>query len=516
MKELNLKYMEIVQNRLEKNIISGKAAVEYMKNSTAVYKDVPVACLYMPKLFSKDAFDYLTEAANTICLILDKVIKRYLDDPKYRALFPFSKEVEELILIDAGYPRLLPISRLDIFFNEDDFTYKFCEFNADGASAMNEDREICTALQSTDAFYKMREEYEITPFELFDTWVREFIDIYGTYNKKASYPPNIIITDFMDRATPNEFIEFKKAFQKAGYSVDICDIRDLKYDKGVLLAPDGNKVDVVYRRAVTRDIMERREEVEAFIQAARDNAACIIGHFRTQVIHNKVIFMILRMPETLEFLTEEEREYILEHIPETISLKKGLFDFDEVLKNKNEWLIKPQDLYASKGVYAGVDMDMEAWRKVIEQSVGTDYLLQRYCPPYQTLNLDFNDCDRPDFETYNNITGMFVYNGKLVGLYSRGGQRGIVSTLAEGKTMASMMAKPKGKYFAERFSFLTPVLVVGVLYLIFRFNNSCSICQASLWLWLQCSSAVYISIFFWPFLFLPAIIISIIWYKISF
>lgn len=442
MKSLNKRYAELVREHYEENVISGKKMLDYMNASTAVYHDVPVPYLYMPKLFSEEAMDSLAEAASTICGILDKVIRRYLEDAGYRRLFPFSREMEELILIEAHYPCLLPIARLDIFFNEEDFSFQFCEFNADGASAMNEDRELVTAIKESDAFFRMCGEYDIDSFEFFDSWVREFMDIYEDYDRRISNP-RVVITDFMESSTPNEFVEFKKVFQRAGYDTDICEIRDLTYSGGALRTPDGRMVDAVYRRAVTRDIMEHIGEVGSFIEAARDNAACIIGHFRTQVIHNKTIFMILRQPETLSFLTEKEREYVLEHIPETLPLKSGAFDLEAVLKNKNEWIIKPEDLYGSRGVYAGIDMDAEDWCRAVKEAMDTGYLLQRYCRPYKSINIDFNDEARPDFEMYNNITGMFVYNGKLQGLYSRAGRLGTISSFSGGRTLVSMVAREK-------------------------------------------------------------------------
>jgi len=441
MKDLNLQYVELIRERYEESLICGKAAVDYMNNSTAVYDDIPVACLSLPKLFSKSAWEHLKQASDTICIILDKVIERYLEDSDYRKLFPFSSDLEKLILSEAGYPRLLPIARLDIFFNEDDFSFQFCEFNADGASAMNEDRELNIALQNCDALSKMREEYNIDSFEFFDSWAREFIDIYGSYNRKVE-SPRIVITDFMNKATKNEFIEFQKAFQKAGLETDICEIRDFSYSDNVLRTPDGKKVDAVYRRAVTRDIMEHKDEVNPFIQAALDNAVCIIGHFRTQVIHNKRIFLILRLPETLNYLSDSEREFVLRHIPETHRLKTGEFDLEDVLNNKDHWVIKPEDLYGSHGVYVGVDLDTENWHKVITEKTGKDYLLQRYCIPYRSLNIDCN-VEPPDIMPYNNITGMFTYNGKLKGLYSRAGPMGRISSNTEGLTLASLLVQGK-------------------------------------------------------------------------
>ena len=37
--------------------------------------------------------------------------------------------------------------------------------------------------------------------------------------------------------------------------MEICNIRDMTYEKGVLYSASGHPVDVIYRRAVTCDIM---------------------------------------------------------------------------------------------------------------------------------------------------------------------------------------------------------------------------------------------------------------------
>ena len=473
MKELNEKYAQIVQNRLEENLLSGRKAQEYMENSTAIYRGEPVACLYMPKVFSAAAWEFLQKAAEDICGILDKVTARYLADAEYRKLFGFEKELEELILADAGYSRLLPIARLDIFFDENDFSFKFCEFNADGASAMNEDREINTAIAESDAMLQFSQEYDVQRFEFFDSWVREFLSNYAEFSSSAGIP-RVAIADFMDNATPNEFLEFQKVFRKAGVECEIVEIRDFVYADGHLQTPDGKKIDAIYRRAVTCDIMARKGDVQPFLQAAREKAVCVIGHFRTQVIHNKITFKILRMPETLAFLTPYEREYVLRHIPETYSLEfeenknvekcdvlqnkaatpplfsdRGKLRSNFLKLNKNDWVIKPEDLYGSRGVYVGEDCTDEEWAEAVENAIGTGYLLQRFCPPYKSLNLDFSEKNEGDaaatppiFKMYNNITGLFVYNGKLQGIYSRAGLAASISPYKRGLTLASVVARP--------------------------------------------------------------------------
>ena len=444
MKDLNDKYRDVVQARYEQNVKSGHDAVEYIKNSTAIYKGKPVPCLFLPKIFSVEAHEYLKQAASTVYAILEKVMTKYLSDPDYRCLFPFPKPLEELILSEAGYPCLLPIARIDIFLNEDDFSFKFCEFNADGSSAMNEDRELNLAIRGADAMQKMGGEYDFCTNEFFDSWASVFTEIYKSYEKKVERP-NIIIADFIDGDVPTEFTEFKKAFEKAGYDTEIVDVRSLLYDGIVLRTAEGKPVHAIYRRAVTRDVMDNIDKVQPFVKAITDGAVCSIGHFRTQIIHNKTIFKILHLPITLEFLTDEEKAYVLRHVPKTYVLEDGEFDLADVLQNRENWLIKPEDLYASRGVFAGVDTSYEDWKKSVMENTGKGYLLQEYVTPYKSENLNFNDNPRPKFELYNNITGMFVYGGKLQGFYSRGGPQGIISGLTGGLTIASVIAQKKGQ-----------------------------------------------------------------------
>ena len=43
---------------------------------------------------------------------------------------------------EKKYDCNIPIARIDIFYDEETGGFKFCEFNTDGTSAMNEDREL--------------------------------------------------------------------------------------------------------------------------------------------------------------------------------------------------------------------------------------------------------------------------------------------------------------------------------------------------------------------------------------
>ena len=62
------------------------------------------------------------------------------------------------------------------------------------------------------------------------------------------------------------------------------------------------------------------------------------------------------------------------------------------------------------------------------EAIDKDYLLQEFCLPYETKNLDLMQKEDAEYRNYSNLTGMFVYNGRFKGIYSRISQSEIIST----------------------------------------------------------------------------------------
>jgi len=167
-------------------------------------------------MFTEADIECFTELIDVLYGIFDKVTAQYRENQTYRSLFGFSKELEELILREKRYSGNIPIARIDLFYNEETKDFKFCEFNTDGSSAMNEDRELNHALKLTECYQELAKQYEIQTFELFDTWVETSLRIYQTI-KGAVKKPNVAIVDFMESATNNEFEIFGRGNQKQGF-----------------------------------------------------------------------------------------------------------------------------------------------------------------------------------------------------------------------------------------------------------------------------------------------------------
>ena len=435
--ELSKKIGDYIREHMSESEKSAMPMEEYIKHSDLnAGGNNYTRTLQIPKIFDRKTIERFAEIVDTTYGIFEKVIQNYMDAPEYRKLFPFSKELEELILLPAGYPAAIPVCRIDIFYNEESGDFKFCEFNTDGTSAMNENKVLDDILYMNNAWMYFEKEVKAERFELVDSWVDAFLETYYSY-EKAKEKPYVAIVDFLDRAYLREFYVFERHFRSRGIEAEVCDIRHMIYRDGRLYSPTGHAVDVVYRRAVTGDIVNFYDDIPDFIQAVKAGCVCLIGAFKTQIVHHKAISQVLVHPMTKAILTVEENQFIEEHLPETAELDKMTKEALKMLwEDKDSWIIKPVDSYGAKGVYAGVDYSHKEWRRICDGCMGQNYIVQEYCRPYRTENINF--AQKPyEFQLYSNLTGLYTYNGRFQGVYSRMSDGGIISTQYNEKTVAT-------------------------------------------------------------------------------
>ena len=430
MKEERVEYLNDIL-ALNGDVPGRKAAQDFIEASDVWVHGAPAPFPFVPYLFNKDDRAYIATQITTMYHILCKVIARYLEDESYRELFHFPDEAKRLILLPCGYDELLPLGRFDMFLNEEDLSYKFCEFNTDGSGAMSRDYMIGQALMDTESFKRFSARHEVRQFELFDTWVETFMRIYGS-DAHAKPNPTIAVTDFRESGVFSDFNRFIKAFKRAGYDARFTDVRTFEFDGEHLIDPsDGKVIDAIYRRAVTSEILQHPGECDALIDAVAAQKVCIIGHFRTTVVHSKEINIALFDERTRAFLTPEECSFVDAHVPRTYRLETGAsgFTLDEVKANRNAWIIKPADDYGAHGVYPGVDFEQAAWERIVDDNIDAGYIVQEfYQPPYvDIINTTVDDGAPCLIEAWQSMPGVYIYGGEPMGFYCRLGNEGVIA-----------------------------------------------------------------------------------------
>ena len=444
--------------RLDGDLPGRRAALEFMAGTDATAHGELIEFPFVPYLFNADDRAFLEREMTTIHRILCKLIDAYLKHPSYRELFCFPPEVDRLIRMPCGYSQLLPLCRLDFFLDEDDRSYKFCEFNTDGSGAMSRDAEMASALMGTPSFESFAAGHgSVRPFELFDSWVAAFLSCWrehaattgaighaapaGAPPETAPGLPSVAITDFTESGVMSDFTRFISAFERAGCSARFTDARHFTFDGEHLRdAADGRVIDAIYRRAVTSELIGHLGECQPLIDAVREQKVCLVGHFRTTVVHSKMVNVALFDERTAEFLEPAEIAFIEEHVPRTWRLRtdgrgRG-FDVDRVLADKDSWIIKPEDDYGAHGVYPGVDCTEVEWRELVASKTNAGYVAQEYCrvPEVPIVNTrvwgadeDGEGGDPLKVELWQSMPGAYLYNGEMAGLYCRLGQEGVIA-----------------------------------------------------------------------------------------
>ncbi len=404
---------------------------EIEKSSEAYYQGQPVPFLYTPRFFTEEEMKNLHEIVEETVELFDRIVELYMTEEDFRKFFAFPSEIEELILLGSPLERVYPMARMDIFYRGiDDF--EFCEINTDGSSAMNEDR-VLKELFFDSRLYKALESrgYEIEGFELFESWVD-----YVLSNWKGQGMPSVGI---LDTDTDNdEFRRFARHFAARGCRVELVTPWELELEDGYL-AVRGLKLDYIYRRLVTSDFYKIYDEVDKLVQGIKEGKTVFFGPIASQIIHNKVLFYVVHHPDTQRYFTDQQRSFIKKHFPFTALVDEKIAKDQFYIENRGDYLLKPSDLYASKGIYLGMEMDEELWKTTLEEVVDQDYLIQSFAKLPTIDMMSYTEGIR----RFNHMTGLFVYNGKLQGFFSRGCQGPVIAGSYGGKSLTTLSIRKK-------------------------------------------------------------------------
>jgi hypothetical protein len=419
------------------------AMAEEMAKSNAKYHGEVIDYLYEPFFFDHQDRTEFENICRLLTGIASKLSAAYLANDDLRRLYGFDRTADELVRIDPGYNHPAPMARLDLFFSRTSPS-KFCEFNTDGTSGMNEIGELERVFAGTRIFRKLAEQFTVRRHELVETWIDTLLALYRERGGKSD--PAIAISDWEGEGVREEFEAFRRAIERRGLRCVITDPRRFTYSRGgsgrrLMLKSTG--IDLVYRRAVNFECFDRAAEIKPLIEAYRNGDVCMIGPFRSQLLHNKNVFRVLRHPDVFDLFTPEEQELVRKRIPQTYLLSEDTAGHYSVVRDREAWLIKPEDRYAAKEVMAGRDCTGEQWQLLLEEkSRSGGYLLQEFCNQEEDRFLSCFDGEFKEI-TCRNVIGVYMYNGRFSGVYTRVGTSSIIASLWNCFMLPGLFVSPK-------------------------------------------------------------------------
>lgn len=355
-------------------------------------------------------------------------------------------EERELVSIDPGYRRSSPTSRLDSFLTTSAF--QFVELNAESPAGIAYFEELTSFFLSLPILKKFQERWSVRRFESRQRLLDTLVACYREGGGQAPHP-TIAIVDYEEVPTRTEHHLFREFFEKMGYPALVCDPRHLAFERG-RLRHEGREIDIVYKRLLVNELLERKDQLGAFLEAARRQAVTIVNPFRCKPIHKKAIFEVLTDDELQPLFTAEEQAAIRAHVPWTRLVREGhstrfgqRIDLPEyVRRHRDRLVMKPNDEYGGKGVFIGWETSEAEWEAALAEALRSPYVVQE---KVDLQRLSFPSLVDGGLQFRDLVVDLdpFVFGGEVEGFLTRLSGSSLANVTSGGGQVPALLVEPR-------------------------------------------------------------------------
>jgi uncharacterized circularly permuted ATP-grasp superfamily protein len=348
-----------------------------------VFGTRPLCVSLRPNLISEWQYAQVNAAAEAIYAALGRLERALLVDEDLRREIDLDPREEGLALADPGFAAASPSSRLDGFIGEDGII-RFVEYNAESPAGMAYNDELAQVFASLPVMRRFRERFRL---RVVPVRGRQLSAMLRAHRSRTTRSPTIAIVDWRGLPTLTEFEMFQRFFESRGVSTVICAPDDLSYSGGKLRA-GGRRVDLVYRRVLTSELLAKESVARPLVRAYLEGAVTVVNSFRAKLLHKKMSLALLSDDRYSALYTPAQRAAIARHVPWTRKVREGHTTYgqrtvdvaDFVIANRERLVLKPNDEYGGKGVILGWTVDQHEWEQSFLAALGTSYVIQERVP----------------------------------------------------------------------------------------------------------------------------------------
>jgi len=336
-----------------------------------------VICPFLRPFFLDERQVALARRVGEAVARLGERVAQCAEVPEVLDVLAVTEAERALVAIDAGPGPASTASRLDAFVFDDRLVC--AEYNAESPAGLGYAERLGEAFLGLDVTARFREVFDVSPPRLMRPMLETLLETYREWGGTAS-PPVVAIVDFGGVPTWAEFEMLQGVFTGAGVPTVVCDPTELEFD-GRTLTAQGRSIDLVYRRVLVGDVVDRPDECRALVDAVKARAVCMANAFRCKLPHKKSFFALLTDERFAPLFGRADLEAVAGAVPWTRLLREGATTRDGqtidlvpyVRAHREALVIKPNDEYGGSGVLLGWEADERAWDERIETALaGTD------------------------------------------------------------------------------------------------------------------------------------------------
>ncbi|HSK21053.1 MAG TPA: hypothetical protein VK912_17990 [Longimicrobiales bacterium] len=342
----------------------------------------PLCTVLRPRFLTPAQYTFLQREVGRLLGAFDRAYERAIGDPAFRRQFRLLDWEETLIEHDSGFPDPSPVSRLDAFFTHERGGLRFTEYNAETPAAAAYNDVLAEVTYGLPVMRMFLRKYDVRPLPARHLVMHALLDAYRSWSGSLTRP-TIGILDWREVPTYSEFLITQQYLHSQGLDCVIADPRDCEYRGGKLYA-DGRHIDLIYKRVLITELIERGGLDHPIVRAVRDGAVCMVNPFRCKILHKKASLAVLSDEVNADMFTADQQEAIASHIPWTrvVEERRTILHGDEIdlvphiAANRDRFVLKPNDEYGGSGIVLGWDVDDDAWSSAIRQALDEPYVVQ--------------------------------------------------------------------------------------------------------------------------------------------
>lgn len=338
------------------------------------------------------------------------------------------------------------ITRLDAFRTAGGLS--FIEMNADCPGGAGHNDGLVEVFQELETFQALKGDFDLQPLLLQPAVAKALMEAWRDWGGK--HPPTMAIVGWFDRigTTAEAVLQETDAMRGAGIGkIFAVAPGELEFD-GHRLVVDGTAIDLVYRLALTRDVLEALDEITPLLTALRQNAVCMVNPFHAELMGHKALFALLTDPDIDLGLSSAERKVIRDHVPWGRLLRETSTSdpegrrvdlLDYLVANRETLVLKPTHEAKGDGVELGWHHEESSWQDAIAAALAADFIVQQRIPTEQ-VSYPVAEPDLPERTMYED-TDPFVTRGQLAGFLTRISESEIINVSRQGSVVPTFVVR---------------------------------------------------------------------------
>lgn len=399
-----------------------------------------VHCPFLRPFFLSAADESrMRDAAETIASLGERVVRAALGSETLFDQLGTSEDEARLVRMEPGYVTSSTASRLDAFLLPD--SLHFAEYNAESPAGPGYTQRLCELFDGLAVMSRFRQDRAVRYYRPIEALLDALIASYREWGGRE-HPPTIAIVDWREVPTWTEFEILQEAFTSSGVPTIVCDPRELSFEGGRLTGL-GRTIDLVYRRVLMNDIVQRPDECAALVSAYEACAVCVANTFRCKLAHKKAFFAVLTDPRNALLFSSAERAVIAAHVPWTRLVRDDLTErggremplLDLATADREQLVLKPNDEYGGKGVLLGWETADGPWVAALNAALADppgSWVVQERIPVRREIF--------PQFDAEGHVTlpevlvdfAPYLFRGRMAGFLTRLSTTGLANVTSGG------------------------------------------------------------------------------------